>query len=237
MQKQHFYMLLSNSLIAIMLLSLSVLTFLDPVKSVVNQEAYKVYYNGNLNSKNVSLMMNVYWGNEYLDDILNVFDEYDIKTTFFVGGVWVNKFNEDFLKIVNKGHEIGNHGYFHKSQDSLNYQQNQDEILSTHKLVKSLCGINMSLFAPPGGAYGDETLQVAKNLGYSTVMWTRDTIDWRDQDANLIFDRAIKNLKGGDLVLMHPTKASVCALPLIIDFIKLQGFNIVTVSENIKDGA
>ncbi|MBQ7602968.1 MAG: polysaccharide deacetylase family protein, partial [Clostridia bacterium] len=155
MNKSHFYMLLSNGLIAIMLLSLSVLTFVDPIKSVVMENVYKVYYNGDTTKANVSLMFNVYWGNEYLDGILKVLDENEIHTTFFVGGIWVEKYSEEFAKIVNAGHEIGNHGYFHKSHDVLNYQQNQDEIMSTHKLVKNLCGINMSLFAPPSGAYND----------------------------------------------------------------------------------
>lgn len=233
MNKSHFYMLLSNGLIAIMLLSLSVLTFVDPIKSVVMENAYKVYYNGDTQRSNVTLMFNVYWGNEYLDGILKVLNENEIQTTFFVGGIWVEKYNEEFTKIVNAGHEIGNHGYFHKSHDGLNYQQNQDEIMSTHKLVKELTGINMNLFAPPSGAYNDTTLQVAQNLGYYTIMWTRDTIDWRDQDANTIYSRAVKNLKNGDLVLMHPTKATLEALPRIIDYIKQQKYAIVPVSHNI----
>ena len=234
MNKSRFYMFLSNGLIAVMLLSLTVLTFVDPVKAVVVQDAYKVYYNGDTNGQNVSLMFNVYWGNEYLDGILDILKQNNIKTTFFVGGIWVNQYNEELLKIVDDGHEIGNHGYFHKSHDNLDYLQNQDEIFSTHKLVKSLANINMNLFAPPSGAYNDTTLQVAKNLGYQTIMWTKDTIDWRDQDATIIFDRAIKNLKAGDLILMHPTKATLQALPQIIEHIKAQNLNISTVSQNIN---
>lgn len=233
MNKSTFYMILSNSLIALMLLSLSVITFIDPVKSVVMQDALKVYYNGNTNNNNISLMFNVYWGNEYLTDILNILKTEDIKTTFFVGGVWVDKYSQILLDIVADGHEIGNHGYFHKSHDTLNYQQNQDEIFNNHKLVKSLTGIDMNLFAPPSGAYNDTTLQVAKNLGYNVIMWSKDTIDWRDADAQVILDRATKNLKNGDLVLMHPTKATLNALPQIIQKIKENNFNIVNVSKNI----
>ena len=143
MKKTTFYMIISNSLIALMLLSLSVITFVDPVKSVVMQDALRVYYNGNTNNKNVSLMFNVYWGNEYLTPILNILKEEGIKTTFFVGGVWVDKYPELLLDIVADEHEIGNHGYFHKSHDELNYQQNQDEIFNNHKLVKQL--INLKL--------------------------------------------------------------------------------------------
>ena len=233
MKKTTFYMIISNSLIALMLLSLSVITFVDPVKSVVMQDALRVYYNGNTNNKNVSLMFNVYWGNEYLTPILNILKEEGIKTTFFVGGVWVDKYPELLLDIVADEHEIGNHGYFHKSHDELNYQQNQDEIFNNHKLVKQLINVDMNLFAPPSGAFNETTLQVAKNLGYSVIMWTKDTVDWRDADADIIYNRAIKNLKNGDLILMHPTKATATALPNVIKQIKQNGYNIVNVSKNI----
>lgn len=233
MKKTTFYMIISNSLIALMLLSLSVITFVDPVKSVVMQDALRVYYNGNTNNKNVSLMFNVYWGNEYLTPILNILKEEGIKTTFFVGGVWVDKYPELLLDIVADEHEIGNHGYFHKSHDELNYQQNQDEIFNNHKLVKQLINVDMNLFAPPSGAFNETTLQVAKNLGYSVIMWTKDTVDWRDADDDIIYNRAIKNLKNGDLILMHPTKATTTALPNVIKQIKQNGYNIVNVSKNI----
>ena len=229
-----FYAILSNSLIALMLVCLGTFAFLDPVKSVVFQDMSKVYYNGNTELNKVSLMINVYWGNEYLNTMLSTFKKHGIKTTFFVGGMWAEKFNDELLKIVADGHEIGNHGYFHKSQDKLNLQQNKEEIFNTHKLIRSLTGIEMNLFAPPSGAYGDATLQAAKNLGYSTIMWTRDTIDWRDQDEELIYSRTMKNIKGGDLILMHPTKATANVLEKLITSIESRGLELCIVSKNIQ---
>ena len=231
--KSKFYLVLSNSLIGVMLFCLSVMVFVEPIESVFLQNVQKVYYNGNTEGKSVSLMINVYWGNEYLDDILKTLDKYSIKTTFFVGGIWAEKYNEDLLKICSYNHEIGNHGYFHKAQDKLSFEENQNEILNNHKLIKSLTGIDMSLFAPPSGAYSETTLQVAKNLGYKTIMWTKDTIDWRDQDEDLIYSRATKNMKGGDLVLMHPTKATASVLERIIKFGQSINLKFTTVSENI----
>ena len=83
-----------------------------------------VYYNGDKNSNNVTLMVNVYWGTEYLDDMLEILDEKGVKTTFFVGGTWA-VLNEDFLtKIYNAGHELANHGYHHKDHDKLDEEGN-----------------------------------------------------------------------------------------------------------------
>ena len=192
-----------------------------------------VYYNGDKNSNNVTLMINVYWGTEYLDEMLSIFEEKNVKTTFFVGGTWA-VLNENYLTKINEaGHELANHGYHHKDHDKLDEEGNLNEIKTTHKIVKELLDIDMILFAPPSGAYDKTTVSCASQLGYKTIMWTRDTIDWRDHDANLIYSRAIKNACGGDLILMHPTEATVEALPRIIDYFQSNNFNLTTVSENI----
>jgi peptidoglycan/xylan/chitin deacetylase (PgdA/CDA1 family) len=192
-----------------------------------------VYYTGNKESNNVSLMINVYWGSEYIDDMLSCLKEKGVKATFFVGGTWA-VMNEDCLKkIYDDGHEIANHGYHHKDHDKLDEKGNINEIQTTHKIIQELLGIEMNLFAPPSGAYDKLTVSCASSLGYKTIMWTRDTIDWRDHDQNLIYNRAIKNASGGDLILMHPTKETSLALPSIIDYFLSKNLNVTTVGENI----
>ena len=200
---------------------------------VTTQAVSGVYYNGDQNSNNVTLMVNVYWGTEYLDSMLETFKENDVKTTFFIGGTWA-VMNEDYLKKFDEdGHEIANHGYHHKDHDKLDQAGNLNEIKTTHSIVKNLLGKDMNLFAPPSGAYDKLTVSCAESLGYKTIMWTRDTIDWRDHDENLIYSRAVKNVKGGDLILMHPTEATAKALPRIIKTIKEKGLNLTTVSQTI----
>lgn len=192
-----------------------------------------VYYNGDKDSNNVSLMINVYWGTEFLDDMLDILDRYNVKTTFFIGGTWA-VLNEEYLtKIYEKGHELANHGYHHKDHNKLDEEGNLNEISTTHTIIKELLGVEMELFAPPSGAYDKLTVSCANSLGYKTIMWTRDTIDWRDHDANLIYNRAIKNAGGGDLILMHPTQSTVEALPRIIEHLQAKGFNLTTVSQTI----
>jgi len=193
-----------------------------------------VIYNGNTQSNKVSLMINVYWGNEYLDKMLNILDDYKIKTTFFVGGSWVAKYPDMLSKIHNKGHEIANHGYFHKDQNKLSYDQNINEIEKCHQIVKELIGVEMNLFAPPSGAFSQNTLDASNDLGYQTIMWTLDTIDWRDQDSDLIFDRATKKVSGGSLVLCHPTEKTLDALPKILKYYQNNNYQITTVSDNIS---
>ena len=73
------------------------------------------------------------------------------------------------------------------------------------------------------------TLAVAEELGYKTIMWSRDTIDWRDKDSDIVYKRAI-NVKGGDLVLMHPTPHTSQALPSILDYYQQHNIVATTVS-------
>ena len=194
-----------------------------------------VYYSGDETSKKVSLMINVYWGTEYLDEMLQILSNNNVKTTFFVGGTWAVKESDMLEKIHRDGHEIGNHGYYHKDQGKLSAEKNHEEIFNTHKLVKSLIGVDMNLFAPPSGSFSKKTVEIASNLGYKTIMWTdgRDTIDWRDHDAQLIYNRAVNKCKGGDFILMHPTESTKNALDNIIKTLKGNGFELCTVSENL----
>lgn len=224
---------ITNSIICLVLLSLVLMTttFTNIYVSSVNND--NLVYNGDTTSNKVSLMFNVYWGTEYLNGILETLDNYNVTTTFFVGGSWVEKETNMLQTIMSYGHEIGNHGYFHLDHSKLSYDQNKEEISTCHNLVKVYTDYDMKLFAPPSGAFNNATIDSATELGYLTIMWSKDTIDWRDKDSNLIFSRATKNLKGGDLILMHPTENTLLALPAILEYIKLNNLEVVTVSDNI----
>lgn len=233
-KEKFFNNIIANSLIVFMLIMVCAFGFRDQVNAVFNGDKLKAIYHGNLSNNNVSLMVNVYWGTEYLDGMLKVLHDADIKVTFFVGGMWVSENQELLQRFIDEGHEIGNHGYYHKDHDKISLERNKEEISITHELVKSLTGYEMNLFAPPSGAYNDTTLNVADSLGYRTIMWSKDTIDWRDKDTNLIFKRAVAQPKNGDLILMHPTYNTLEALESIIKFYKDNNYNLVTVSQNLS---
>lgn len=235
LKKEKFFIHgIANFIIFSILMFFITLTLSNNSQSVFGSNSSNPIYNGNINSNKVSLMINVYWGTEYLDDMLDVLKKYNVKTTFFVGGQWVEKEQEMLIKIKDYGHEIGNHGYFHSDHDKLSYQQNYEEIKTCHTLVEKLTNVSMNLFAPPSGSFSKTTLNVANDLGYKTIMWSKDTIDWRDKDENLVYNRATKNVKGGDLILMHPTEHTLKALPKILDYYKSNNIVATTVSETLK---
>ncbi len=220
----------ANLCIVAIVLSILVYTLVDA--SVVSSATVSPIYRGE-SEKEVSLMINVYWGEEYIDDMLSALEKKQAKTTFFLGGSWIKKNEKTVWEILEQGHEIANHGFFHKDHKKINRNGNREEILSTHNLVKSIYSKEMELFMPPSGSFSAVTLEIARDLGYTTIMWSKDTIDWRDQDSELIFKRATKNISGGDLILMHPTECTAKALPKIIDEIYNKGFTISPVSKVI----
>lgn len=205
----------------------------NDVSQTANSEYNGTIYAGDKSSQKVSLMINVYWGTDSLKTMLDILDEKSVKATFFVGGTWVKE-NTQLLKLIHeKGHEIASHGFKHKEHGKLDYTSNLSEIQTCHEIVKDVLGIDMELFAPPGGSYNQNTIKACEFLNYKTIMWTRDTIDWRDHDSSVIYNRAVTNMSGGDLILMHPTPNTAEALVNIIDYAKNHNFKLVTVSENL----
>lgn len=222
-------------LVAVFTAVFAVSFFPERIIPIYSGENFSAIYNGGRDERNVSLMFNVYENTPVVNGILDVLEEYGAKATFFVGGCWADDNAETLIRIAGSGHEIGNHGYFHKDHKLLSYDKNREEIYMTELITFALCGVKTGLFAPPSGSFSSETLSAAEDLGYKVIMWSKDTIDWRDKEVSVVFDRATVNLACGDLVLMHPKEHTLEALPKILRFYAENGFSAVTVGENIKD--
>ena len=227
--------LATNLILGVLVLSVGSLCLAPRQDSVeTNSMENEIYRCGNENSQGVSLMFNVYWGTDEVYQILDILKEYQAKATFFIGGCWADD-NVDCLRaIFADGHEIGNHGYFHKEHKNLNLLQNEKEISECNRFIQLTLGETPHLFAPPSGAYNESTILACKALGMKTVLWSKDTIDWRDKDASLIYTRATNNIKSGDFILMHPMKETVDALSDILKYYKNNQLKVITVSENIE---
>ena len=201
----------------------------------VSGEHDEPYYSAGENAAGVSLMFNVYENTANVYKILDILDSYGAKATFFLGGCWADDNVDCTREIAKRGHEVGSHGYFHKDHSTLNYRQNLDEISTSVRLINAILGGEIKLFAPPSGAFCDYTLSACSTLGLKTIMWSRDTIDWRDGDVSLILRRATENLSSGEFILMHPKDVTVAALPDILSYINENGLTTVTVSQNIGE--
>ncbi len=233
--KRYKIAIVTNCLLVAILMGVFMVGFIpSTTTATANQGSYGAIYHGNKDSNNVSLMFNVYENADVVKKIVDVLDDYGAKSTFFIGGCFADDNTEVLNYIKSSGHELANHGYFHKDHKKLSYENNYNEIVRTNKMISSLTGEEITLFAPPSGAFGVNTLKVCRELNLKVIMWSKDTIDWRDSDTSLIFKRATKNLSGGDLILMHPKSHTLSVLPEILEYIKTSGLKAVTVSENLQ---
>ncbi len=242
MKERHFRTFWANFVIVVALaltfLAVGVSCFSLPQEDV--QTLNTAIYEGDKQSNSVSLMFNVYENGDNAKQIAQLICDYGFSTTFFVGGSWVAKNGDTLLSIASMGIEIGNHGYLHRDHAKLSLESNIKEIRLAERIIDATLGglptyANSKLFAPPSGSIGDNMFEACKQLDYKVIMWTRDTIDWRDHDVDLIFERTTSNLQAGDLILMHPTDCTLQALPRILEYIKSVGLKVDTVSNVIKN--
>lgn len=238
MKNYKFATRVANVIILVVLASSFAVAYFAAGQKSSGSVTTNAIYKGNETGNKISLMFNVYERADNVEKIAKIIMDYDMNCTFFVGGSWASKNADTLIKLHSNGFEIGNHGYLHRDHAKLSYDENVREIRLTGRLVSSILKDfedfkGTSLFAPPSGSIGDAMLRACDDLGYKVIMWTRDTIDWRDHDADVIFTRATKNLTAGELILLHPTDETVAALPRILDYIKIVGLTADIVSNVI----
>ena len=191
-------------------------------------------FHGNISQPKVAFACNVFWGEEFLPDMLNTLDANNIKITFFVGGSWGHRFPNVVTELANRGHELGNHTYSHPHPNTLSKDKNKEQILRAEQLITELTQFKTTLYAPPYGEYNDTVLSAAADLGYTTIMWSIDTIDWQRPPAEVIISRVMKKINNGAIILMHPTESTAKALPELIKQLQTKGYTISTVSDILK---
>ncbi len=192
-------------------------------------------YRGNPEKMMVSLMVNVAWGNEYLPDMLKTLKEHDVKTTFFLDGSWVKKNPKLAKMIVEEGHEIGNHAYSHPDMKQLSNARIYEELTKTNEIIQATVGVVPRWFAPPSGSFRQDVVDIADELGMHTVMWTADTIDWRNPVPDEMAEKIINKSEAGTLVLMHPTSSASDGLEKMISGLKEKGFTLGPVSDLLNE--
>lgn len=188
-------------------------------------------YRGNPNKKMISFMINVAWGNEYIEPMLKTLEQEKVKATFFLDGSWLKKYPDIAKQIQAGGHEMSNHAYSHPDMKHLSRHEQYLQIVKTEQLLKTTLGVDNRLFAPPSGSYNQATVQIAREQGLQTVLWTIDTVDWQKPSAASVIRKVTSRLEPGALILMHPTEAARDSLAGMIAGARAKGYAIGTVSE------
>lgn len=188
-------------------------------------------YKGNPDKPMVSFIINVAWGNEYLSSILATLKENHVRATFFLEGRWVKNNPELAKMIAAAGHEIGNHSYSHPDMRQLSAGRIREELIKTNDVIKATTGKTVNWLAPPSGSFREEVVKIAAEEKMKTVLWSVDTIDWKNPSSGELIDRVMGKIHNGAIILMHPTESTAESLDRLIKRIKSKGLEIDTLSE------
>ncbi|MBV8116681.1 MAG: polysaccharide deacetylase family protein [Candidatus Eremiobacteraeota bacterium] len=169
--------------------------------------------------------------------LLDVLRDARVPATFFLIGRDAQEWPEITRRIETEGNEVGDHTYSHPNLDEESDGDVRNEILQGGDVLWNLThdsGVR-TLFRPPHGRYTERTLQIAQSLGYSTVLWTDDSGDWRTLTTQQIERHLLEHATAPEIVLLHSGKlATIEAMPTVIEHFERAGYRFVTVSELLR---
>lgn len=192
-------------------------------------------YRGHPEKEMVAFLINVSWGTEYVPDILNILRQHKVKATFFIEGKWAKE-NADLVKMIaEQGHVIGNHAYNHPDMARISKEEINRQIEQTNTIIEAIINKTPKWFAPPSGSFTDEVVKSAHQFNMETILWTVDTIDWKNPSVSVMMNRIMNNIHPGATILMHPTASVVQGLNLMINEIKQRGYKIDTIEALLSE--
>ncbi len=185
----------------------------------------------------ISVTFDASWGGDKTLAILDLLDEYDAKATFFLVGIWVDKYPELVKEIAERGHEIGNHSASHAHFTQISESKIREELALCNDKIEALTGTRPTLFRPPYGDYNSKVITVVRDAGFEAVQWSIDSLDWKNRGVDDLVKRATTNVQNGDIILFHnDSEYIVEALPAILKYYQEQGFTMIPAKDILLSG-
>lgn len=164
----------------------------------------------------------------YTEELLDGLKERGVKATFFVIGESAEVYPEIVTREAAEGHIVGNHTYHHVEITKLSVTAAREEIEKTNEILEKLTQKKTEYVRPPFGVWEEEL----EDLEMMSVMWTIDPLDWTTKNADEIVNKVVTKAKENDIILLHDCyESSVEAALRIVDLLKSEGFEFVTVDE------
>lgn len=200
-----------------------------------------LYHQGAGGSHEVALTFDDGPDPEWTPEILDILKAAKVKACFFLVGVNAERYPNLVKRIVDEGHEIGNHTYYHPNLAECWPEHIRLELNATQLLIQSLTGRATTLFRPPYAADTQPArlaelipLQIAQEQSYLCVLENIDPQDWARPGADVILQRVKQQRHDGSIILLHDAggdrSQTVQALPRIIDYLQTRNDAIVPLS-------
>ena len=223
--------------VGICLLILATILFLNPsptdtVAASGSEKLLPIYKVGTDEQK-VAISFDASWGATRTGKILDILDEFEVKTTFFLVNIWLKDYPDKAKEIVARGHEIGMHSVSHPDFTRLSEEQIRKELLDNQKMIRDTTGFEANLFRPPFGAYNNKVIQICSELNIYPIQWSIDSLDWKSISTADMVQRVTK-ADAGDIILFHNDGANTPdALVEILKDFQERGLKVVPISELI----
>lgn len=201
---------------------------------------YQAYYVVPANRKVIYLTFDCGYENGYTADMLDILKKERITAAFFVTQTFIRD-NIDLVKrMKEEGHLVCNHSVTHPCMPSKSIEEQKQEILTCESFMKEATGYEMDLFfRPPRGEYSKRTLQLAKDLGYTTVFWSMAYLDYdvnNQPTKEHVIEHFQKYYHPGAIPLLHNvSKANHDALSEIIKDLKKEGYSFGNLYDLTKE--
>ncbi|MGH9677392.1 MAG: polysaccharide deacetylase family protein, partial [Candidatus Acidiferrum sp.] len=175
--------------------------------------------------------------------LLDVLAQHDVKATFFMIGKYVRQRPDIVKKVADAGHVIGNHTETHPNLIFRARAELEKELRDCRNALAEVLPQHSNLFRPPFGGRRPVTLRTVRAEGLLPILWSVTCFDWKDTSTDRIERHALRQIKGGDVVLLHDgghgqmctdRSPTVEATGLLIRRYKDQGFAFVTIPEMMK---
>ena len=208
----------------------------DATAVVASQKVLPIY-SVEREDKVISVTFDASWGGDKTLAILDLLDQYNAKATFFLVGIWVDKYPELVQEIARRGHEIGNHSDSHAHFTQISDAQIRQELKDCSDKIEALTGTRPTLFRPPYGDYNSKVITVVRDAGYEAMQWSIDSLDWKNRGVSDLVKRATNNVQKGDIILFHnDSQYIVEALPAILQHYQAQGFTMIPAKDILLSG-
>lgn len=162
--------------------------------------------------------------------IVETLQKYGAHATFFVLGDRARVDGDILQMYLAAGCEIGSHSWNHPQLSKMKWDEIERQLSKTNKTVSKLTGgYQIQLLRPP---YGSISNTMRKKLDMPMILWSLDTLDWKTRNTKKIFREVRKEVKDGDIILMHDIYSTTAdAVEKVVPWLQNKGYDILTVSE------
>ncbi|MFA9556993.1 polysaccharide deacetylase family protein [Evansella sp. AB-rgal1] len=213
----------------------------NPVSNIVLQQRYPetVVLQGPATVNQVALTFDDGPDPRFTPQLLDVLNEYGVKATFFIMGARAEAHPDLVQRIVEEGHIIGNHTFWHPNLvEQGEVATLEREVQKTEDFLESLIGYRTKLFRAPYGFLYNELVEKLRDMDYTIVGWSVDSLDWQEDSPEEIAFNVLSNTTPGSIILMHDGAEwegdrtnTIQSLQEIITTLQQGGIEFVTVPE------